>query len=289
MNRAARRIGSRVRDLNEPYVRAGCSDFIDLDAKITRQRVSGPHMTPKNAQEDYLHDAIQWIVHDAIERHNSLPDPIAWVEPSINGPYLESCMSYVFGCGLASTITLGALLEHIIRLAAVDMEFGRPFAMSEAIWDKYKRFTIAQFHNQGILETIVDKQDLDWWVSFAGDRIRNKTVHLDIPMMIHDLGRFEQYVGIYRDTDSRELIFSSRYWWGAPFHHTNDLVAIGFLRESTEKLERVIHKLKWPEFRDHWISQKWRYDSFFQKHAVGESLRRCYKANPIRNLIDFGI
>jgi hypothetical protein len=32
-----------------------------------------------------------------------------------------------------------------------------------------------------------------------------------------------------------------------------------------KKLQKVIEKMEWPEFRDHWVSQKWRYDSFFQK------------------------
>jgi hypothetical protein len=240
-------------------------------------------------KEDHLFDSIQWTVYYAIGRHRELPEPLPWVEPSLNMPYLEACVSYVFGCGLACTMILGALLEHVIRLAAIDAELGHPYAMSEEIWGRYKYHTIAQFHKDGILEKLVGKDHIDWWVKFAGERVRNKTVHLDIPLMIHDLGRFEEYVGIYRDTDKKDLIFGSRYWWGAPFHRTSDLVAIGFLRDSTERVGHVIHNMKWPEFRDHWISQKWRYDSFFQKQAVWESLMRCYRANPIKNLIDLGI
>ncbi len=246
-------------------------------------------MTSKS-EKDYLHDSIQWTVYGAIGRHRELPDPpIPWVEPSINMPYLEACVSYVFGCGLGCTVIMGNLLEHVVRLAAIDREIGHPFAMSEEIWNRYRRFTIAQFHNQGVLEKLVDKADLEWWVKFAGDRVRNKTVHLDVPLMISDLGRFEKYVGNYRDTDDQDLIFASRFWWGAPFHRTSDLVASGFLRDCTEKLRNVIQGMKWPEFRDHWISQKWRYDSFFQKQTVWQSLKKCYDANPIKNLIDASI
>jgi hypothetical protein len=162
--------------------------------------------------------------------------------------------------------------------------------MSEEIWTRYRRHTIAQFHKDGTLEKVLKQPEaIDWWVKFAGERVRNKTVHLDVPLMIHDLGRFDEYVGHYRDTDDKELIFSGRFWWGAPFHRTSDLVAIGFLRESTEQLGNVIRSMEWPEFRDHWISQKWRYDSFFQKRTVWESLLKCYDANPIKNVIDTGI
>jgi hypothetical protein len=241
----------------------------------------------ENSGQDVLHDCVQWQIYNAILRHRELPDPpLRWVEPSINMPYLEACVSYVFGCGFGCTVILGALLEHVIRLAVIDSELGYPFAMSEEIWNRYRRFTIAQFHNQGLLEKIVAKEDLDWWVKFAGDRVRNKTVHLDIPLMISDLGRLENYVGIFKDTDKPELIFSGRFWWGAPFHRTSDLVAIGFLRESTEKLQKVIEKMRWPEFRDHWISQKWSYDSFFQKQTVWESLKKCYDVNPLNNVFD---
>ena len=242
------------------------------------------------SEKDFLHDSIQWQIYHAIGRHRELPDrPLQWVEPSVNMPYLEACVSYVFGCGFGCAVILGALLEHVIRLAVIDRELGYPFAMSEEIWNRYKRFTIGQFHNQGHLEKIVDKADLDWWVKFAGDRVRNKTVHLDVPLMISDLGRFENYVGIYRDTEDQGLIFSSRFWWGAPFHRTSDLVAIGFLRESTDQVQKIIGKMKWPEFRDHWISQKWGYDSFFQKQKVWESLKKCYDVNPIKNLFDASI
>jgi hypothetical protein len=134
--------------------------------------------------EDHLYDSIQWIIHRAIYRHQELPEPLPWVEPSLNMPYLEACVSYVFGCGLASIVTLGALLEHVVRLATIDMELGSAFAMSEEIWEKYRRFTITQFYNQGVLQKLVDNADLDWWVKFAGERIRNKTVHMDVPLMI---------------------------------------------------------------------------------------------------------
>jgi hypothetical protein len=241
-------------------------------------------------KEDHVHDSVQWAVYYAIKRHRDLPDPIPWVEPSVNMPYLEACVSYVFGCGFGCTVILGALLEHTVRLAATDMEMGYPFAMSEEIWNRYKRHTIAQFHKDGILEKILTTpHDVEWWVKFAGERVRNKTVHLDVPLMIHDLGRFEEYVGSYRDTDDKDVIFSGRFWWGAPFHRTSDLIAIGFLRESTEQLGNVIRSMKWPEFREHWISQKWRYDSFFRKKEVWESLLKCYDANPITNVIDTGI
>src|SRR5258708_4529209 len=187
-------------------------------------------------QEDYLYDSVQWIVYDALSRHKELPIPLPWVEPSINSPYLEACTSYVFGDGLACTVMLGALLEHVIRLAVIDSELGRPFSMSPDLWNKYRRFTIAQFHNQGSPVKVTGAQDLDWWVKFAGERVRNKTTHLDIPLMISDLGRLEHYVGIYKDTNEQDLIFSSRFWWGAPFHRTSQLIAIGFLREATQKI-----------------------------------------------------
>lgn len=61
---------------------------------------------------------------------------------------------------------------------------------------------------------------------------------------------------------------------------------LDFLRESSEKIQKVIDKMKWPEFRDHWISQKWRFDSFFQKQTVWESLKKCYDVNPLANVID---
>jgi hypothetical protein len=41
--------------------------------------------------KDVLHDSVQWQIYHAILRYRELPDPIRWVEPSINMSYLEAC------------------------------------------------------------------------------------------------------------------------------------------------------------------------------------------------------
>jgi hypothetical protein len=202
----------------------------------------------------------------ARDRFHELPKPLPWIEPSVNMPYLDACASYVFGQFLGSIILTAILLEHTLRLAVIDRKGGRQGTMSEALWKEYSDYSIGDFfkHEEDDVKKLIPDADAAWWKDFAARIVRNKTAHLDVPLIIRQLGRWEEYVGIYKDSADKDLIYSSRYWWGAVFHRTDALVALGFLREATEKLRDLIVKVGWQADRSHWASQEWKYDSFFK-------------------------
>jgi hypothetical protein len=134
-------------------------------------------------------------------------------------------------------------------------------------------------------KTLIDDGDVGWWRDFAAKVVRNKTAHLDIPCIIRHLGRWEDYVGRYRDSADEELMFSSRFWWGATFHKTDALIALGFIREATEKLRNLIARAGWKPDRSHWASQEWHYNSFFEYpwtlEAMTTSLQQVPKDVPV--------
>jgi hypothetical protein len=223
----------------------------------------------------------------ARDRFPELPPALPWVEPSINMPHLQACASYVMGQNLGSILLTAVLLEHALRLAVIDRKAGRQGSMDEKLWKEYSNFSIGQFFKKEAptIKTLIDDTDVDWWTDFAAKVVRNKAAHLDIPIIIKHLGRWEEYVGIYKDNADEELIFSNRFWWGAVFHRTDALVALGFIREATEKLRNLIVKSGWTPDRSHWASQEWHYNSFFTYpwtlEAMTASLQRIPRNMPV--------
>jgi len=205
-------------------------------------------------------------VDHARDRFHDLPPPLPWVEPSINMPHLQACASYVLGQNLGSLLLTGVLLEHTLRLAVIDAKAGCQGSMDTQLWKKYSNFTIKDFFDGegAVVRKLIADEDFDWWKDFAAKVVRNKTAHLDIPAIIKHLGRRPQYVGRYKDTADEARIFSNRFWWGAVFHETDALVAVGFIREATEKLRALIARSNWKPDRSYWASQEWHYNSFFE-------------------------
>src|SRR5579883_2557669 len=216
----------------------------------------------------------------ARDRFHQLPGPLLWVEPSINMPHLEASASYVLRQDLCCVLATAALLEHVLRIAVIDCKAGSQGSMSKELWDKYSWYSITDFVDKEakILERPIASEDIPWWRDFAGKVVRNKTMHLDIPHMLKNLLRREEYVGDYKGSDDEEMIYSGRGWWGSSFHHSDSLVAIGFLREATAKLTSVIERMGWKPDRSYWASQELEYNDFFRYpwtlDAMTKSLER---------------
>lgn len=221
-------------------------------------------------------DVLKTTLEIARHRAARLPQPLSWVEPSINMPHLQACYSFLLGSSLGCILILGALLEHTLRIAIIDKLKGYQGAMEKALWDKYRYFSVGDLlkgyrgNDKKNLDTalvaaakaIVPAADLAWWQDVV-DRIRNKVAHLDYPEMITDIGKDERYMGLYVNAYRREWAYQSRGEWGFTYHRFDDSVAETFLKDATEKLRTVISAMPWNPDTSHWISQKWEYDSFF--------------------------
>lgn len=215
---------------------------------------------------------------DSLERRKmDLPEPIPWVEPSINMPYLQACQSYLSQAPLSSILVTGSLLEHALRLAVIDRYKGRQGAMERALWDRFKNFSIGNFlretnekGNKAFdpvlwthVDSIIEKCDREWWKDTA-KQLRNKAAHLDIADLIMDVGRREDLVGDYQDTNDPDRVYGSRFWWGAPFHFSDDLIAAEFLKQATDRLNRLIANMSWRPDVLLWASQESEYRNFFE-------------------------
>ena len=226
--------------------------------------------------EDY-DDPLFSLLDSLEQRKAHLPKPIPWIEPSINMPYLQACQSYLFQSPLASILATGSVLEHTLRLAVIDRYRGKQGAMDQDLWIRFKKFSIGDFVREtgdkgkrsldpillSHVHGIIDKDDRKWWKESA-QQLRNKAAHLDIPDLIMDIGRREDFVGDYQDTNDPDRVYGNRFWWGAPFHSSDELVAAEFLNQATDKLNHLIVKMGWGPDLSWWKSQEHEYRKFFE-------------------------
>lgn len=191
-------------------------------------------------------------------------------------------MSYVLAAEFASITVTAILLEHTLRLAVIDTKAGYQGAMDKKLWDTYSSCSIRDFFNRepDLIKRIIADEDTGWWIDFAGKVVRNKALHFDVPAFIEKIASREDYMGMFAIDPDRQKALTTRFWWGLVFHRADALVAIAFLRESTEMLRRLIQKVAWKPDRSRWASQEWEYNSFFEYPWTLDALRKSLEKVP---------
>lgn len=139
-------------------------------------------------------DPLFVILENVHAKFDQLPPPLLWIEPSVNMPHLQACLSYVLGAPLGSILITGVLLEHVLRMAVIDRVLGYQGGLDETHWQKYKWYNVGNFLDGGprsapddnllkIVASIIAVEDQQWWRD-AAKQIRDKATHFDAPEMI---------------------------------------------------------------------------------------------------------
>lgn len=227
----------------------------------------------------------------ASSNFKEIPEPLEWIEPSINMLYLNTVSSFVLGNYFASILTMGVLLEHILRLAVVESEKnGLERNVSTKELDKIGTISalIVEAHKQGF----ISDEEKPWWNEIA-KIIRNKSAHYLLPLLLRDFTR-EEYEGDKKVRDSYHPDYykftdkdgkpsdSIVHDWGSFFHKSDYFISAAFILDSTEHLKQVISRTSWKSDLSWWKSQKSEYDMFFKyswKHNdMKASLEKYYSS-----------
>lgn len=211
--------------------------------------------------------------YGAARRFDELPEPLEWLEPSINMLYLNSVSSFIFGNFFSSIISMGILLEHILRLAIYDK--GHTGLKHKIPINKLDELgTISALIDRAEKEGIIEKTDVAWW-NKVGKVLRNKSAHFIIPVILREFSK-EKYSG---DEKIREGYHPKHYFlteedgspkhdfyhdFGSFFHKSDYFINRAFINDSTEKINKVIAKTNWQPNRDYWKMQEYSYNLFFE-------------------------
>ncbi len=217
-------------------------------------------------------DSFGEICHIAEYRFKGLPNPLSWIEPSINMLYLECVSSYIFCNDFCSIISMSALLEHTLRLALLDKQnTGLNRELSQTKINKIN--SISSAIKMASDENLIGKQDKLWWDNIA-KVIRNKSAHYLIPRLIKEFSKCnydqacedrENYIPSYYSITNNDglpqNIFS--HDWGMFFHKVGYFIAKQFIIDGTNHLKKIIKKTQWKPDRSYWANQERIYNDFF--------------------------
>jgi hypothetical protein len=209
---------------------------------------------------DFFNNTMRGAAYKA----KKMPEPLPWIEPSINMLHLEVVSSYMFGSYIASIITQGALLEHVLRMAVIDpINSGVSRNISNSKRRKYS--SIGKMINDPELEpTLINlmggqEENFIWWKEIAY-ALRNKSVHLAINELLKKFGNSD-YMGEYSISD---IDTDPPGQWGFLWHRYGELVSTKFIHEGTTQIKIIIKNTRWQPDEHWWISQKYQYEGFFK-------------------------
>lgn len=219
------------------------------------------------------------MLYTIVSNLKCLPNALPWIEPSINILHLESTYSFLVGNYECSIISMGSLLEHVLRLAIINKDecgLHRPESMTQI--DKYGSLTEVIKEASG--KAIFNGCDEAWW-SAVSSTIRNKSAHYLLPTLLRRCAvnsKLDGYIREYEMPGNNDQSYYERYItdWGSFYHKAGRHLAKGFLLDATEQIRIVIGNANWSGDTSWWISQKGEYDEFFNYKWTIENIKNSF-------------
>lgn len=226
-------------------------------------------------------DYFNVICADAAYLAAKLPEPLPWIEPSINMLYLNAASSLVLGNFFCSIVATCTLLEHTLRLAVLDpVHTGLRREITVKQLDKYEsisKLLKAQELQMEISKLIPIDADREWWKETAVT-LRNKSAHYLLPVLLKRFAT-KAYLpeGFELTREDGSPIHELAHDWGAFFHRAGGFIAVRFFIEAAEQVKKLIANTDWKPDRSWWESQEWRYNSFFEFNWTVENMSLSLK------------
>ena len=220
------------------------------------------------------------LLYNLTNNAKRIPEPLPWIDPSINCLYKEAVLSFMIGNYESSITNLCLLMEHVLRAAILnDKDSGMKREDSASQLNKYG--SLSEAINEAKSTHLLDGCDMEWW-NAVSRVVRNKSAHYVIPVLLNKCAKEEKlrkYINKYELPEN-----NSEYWyethlinWGSFYHGAGEEFAEGFLQDVTKELKIVIGNTKWQGDESWWISLKEQYDAFFSYDWSVEKLQYSFE------------
>lgn len=266
-------------------------------------------------------DYFNIFCRNSIDLFEKLPEPLPWIEPSINMLYLEAVSSFVFRNTVASFILIGTLLEHVLKLAMATSKepVQKRLIIDEKQIDKDKIMLHKLIKQAIIKKTIIEETDEKWWLEI-GKVFRNKFAHYTPKIIIENYNNsygfslkednnngffkimnptpskqkkqcsdvLKKFLEKYCESNLLEEFKQNEFFssLGYGFYHHNNYysdLALGFIKDATEQINKIIKKKNWKELSG-WEGQRNLYDSFFKYNWNSKSMKRSLNRYDMSNI-----
>ena len=199
------------------------------------------------------------LIYDIVNNKDDLPDPLPWIEPSINNLYLEACSSFLFGNYFSTIVNASILLEHTLRLALVNKE--KCGLNREESINKIDQFqSLKDVIDNAIGKDVFNSCNEQWWRDVA-KYVRNKSAHYLLPKFLRKCMGLESFKDYFDSTVKKENNDEEYYNeiltdWGAFYHKDARRFSKYFLKDVHAQLSIIINNTNWTGDESWWISQK---------------------------------
>lgn len=230
------------------------------------------------------------LLYSITNNAKKIPNPLPWIDPSINCLYKEAVLSFMVGNYDSALTDLCLLMEHVLRAAILnDTDSGMQRTDSATQLNKYG--SLSDAIQEAKDTSLMDGCDKEWWDAVSRV-IRNKSAHYILPVLLRRCAQEEKlrkYINKYELPEN-----NSEYWyethltnWGSFYHGAGEELVEGFLQDVTKELKIVIANTKWQGDESWWISLKKQYDSFFSYEWSIEKLKYSFE-NATKNFGSIG-
>lgn len=197
-----------------------------------------------------------------------IPEPLPWIDPSVNCLYQESVMSFIVGNYECCIMSLCSLLEHTLRAAIIDPTDTGMLRRKDTESQISKMNTLNKLINNAKGTSVMSGCDIDWWIAVSSI-IRNKIAHYDLKELLKKCATSEKLKSYIDEFELPENNDSEWYNniitnWGSFYHQVGGDIAEGLLRDSSKELKQVISNTTWSGDESWWKSLKEHYDAFFK-------------------------
>lgn len=220
------------------------------------------------------------LLHSITTNAKKLPEPLPWIDPSINCLYKEAVLSFMVGNYNSALTDLCMLMEHVLRAAILnDADSGMKRIDSATQLNKYG--SLSDAIQEAKNTSLMNGCDMEWW-NAVSKVIRNKSAHYILPVLLKKCAQEEKLCKYINKNKLPEN--NSEYWyeiclinWGEFYRSIGREFVEGFLQDVTKELKIVIANTKWQGDESWWISLKEQYESFFAYEWSGEKLQYSLK------------
>lgn len=195
-----------------------------------------------------------------------LPQPLPWVEGSLNTSHMEIAEALLFGLNHAVVALSGGFCEHLFRLCLYEKDRGyqRYKPIDTELWETLNKRNLSQLVKDAEALIPIPEEDHRWWWDLS-TVIRNSYVHF----RIFDILKGETKLALDALTGEgfEFAVQPHREEWAMRKKYRDEQIALSFFSELTQKVLKIFDVMAWesrePEGADSYLYEQ--YKKFFSE------------------------
>lgn len=197
-----------------------------------------------------------------------LPEPLPWIEGTLNTSYLEIAEALIFGLNHALVVLSGGFCEHLFRLCLYEKDRGyqKDRAIHKELWETLNKKNLTKLLIDAKDLIPVPKEDHTWWFDFS-TIIRNSYVHFRIFDILEE--KTELTCDALTGEEFKLPIQPHKEKWAMSKKYRDEQMALSFFSELTTKVLRIFDVMAWEDREpqggaDSYLCRQ--YKKFFSEH-----------------------